>query len=148
MPHLSMRRFVYKIKFLYTHNNRLKGMYPVGCSLNRISSRRPASEHGRASGRLILPPHGCVRSSSHYRRLLWNCKLWSGRKPVPPFHWWARRSWTCRQKSEHQRCKKTKTQLAGKMRETCRKSEMWKSNETGQFCWCTICFILMLEWQS
>lgn len=66
----------------------------------RISSRPRVRGHGSASGSPTPPHPGWGRTWRRWQPLLWSCRRWSGRKPAPPFLWWARRSWTCRQRCD------------------------------------------------
>lgn len=66
----------------------------------RTSSRPPVSGRGKESGRPTPHHHGCVRSLNPCRPLPLRCKRWNGRRPAPPSLWWAKRSWTCRRRSE------------------------------------------------
>lgn len=74
---------------------------PSVLSVCRTSHRPPTRERGRAYERPTRHRPGCGRTWRRSRRRPWSCRRWSGRKPVPPFPSWARRSWTCRQKCDH-----------------------------------------------
>lgn len=66
----------------------------------RTSSRPRARGHGRASERPTPLHPGWGRTWKQWQPLPSSCRRWSGRRPAPPFLWWARRSWTCRQRCD------------------------------------------------
>lgn len=86
-----------RFEFLTIFNTKYPPLLPPVC---RTSHRPPTRERGRAYERPTRHRPGWGRTWKRLRRRLWSCRRWSGRKPVPPFPSWARRSWTCRQKCD------------------------------------------------